>query len=69
MKAMHLAGLLVAPALLLAGCASQDKTARAQPREVVDGAYVAQVEYTARNRGVAVRWVNPPQKRVAGNKL
>jgi hypothetical protein len=35
------------------------------PNAVVDdAAYVAQVEQLARARGVSVRWVNPPQKRV-----
>jgi hypothetical protein len=65
MKATHLAGLLAVPAVLLAGCATQDEMARAQSSDVVDSAYVAQVEQTARSRGVVVRWVNPPQKRLA----
>lgn len=65
MKATHLASVLVVSAVVLAGCASQDKTARATvPHDVDDTAYVAQVEHSARDRGVEVRWVNPPQKRV-----
>lgn len=65
MKAPHLASVLVVSVAMLAGCASQDKTARAMtPHDVDDAAYIAQVEHTARDRGVAVRWVNPPQKRV-----
>lgn len=65
MKATHLASVLVVSVVVLAGCASQDKTARATtPHDVDDAAYVAQVEHSARDRGVEVRWVNPPQKRV-----
>lgn len=32
-----------------------------------DAAYMAYVERTARMRGIDVRWVNPPIKRVARN--
>ena len=68
MKATQLAGLLAVPAVLLAGCATHDEMARGQSLDVVDSAYVAKVEQTARSRGVAVRWVNPPQKHVSTGK-
>jgi hypothetical protein len=68
MKATQLAGLLAVPAVLLAGCASQNEMARGDSLDVVDSAYVAKVEQTARSRGVAVRWVNPPQKHVGTDK-
>jgi hypothetical protein len=42
----------------------QDKSSMAKPYNVDDQAYIAQVERTARDRGVSVHWVNPPQKRV-----
>jgi hypothetical protein len=49
----------------LGGCAGmQDKSAMNPNQIVDDAAYIAQVEHVARSRGVSVRWVNPPQKRV-----
>jgi len=36
--------------------------------QAVDEAYVANVDYIARQRGVEVRWVNMPTKRVATNE-
>jgi hypothetical protein len=52
--------------LSLGGCSSMlDKSTMAKSYNVDDEAYIAQVEHTARERGVSVRWVNPPQKRVA----
>ncbi|HET7127178.1 MAG TPA: hypothetical protein VFI26_08830 [Lysobacter sp.] len=33
--------------------------------QVVDASYVANVDYLAKQRGVEVRWVNMPTKRVA----
>lgn len=52
--------------LLLAGCASSGGNRYASEEKfVVDKAYVAAVERTARDRGVRVQWVNPPTKRVA----
>ena len=56
MKATHLASVLAVSAVVLAGCASQDQAARATIPHDVDDA--------ARERGIEVRWVNPPQKRV-----
>ncbi|NUS39196.1 MAG: hypothetical protein HOQ02_09260 [Lysobacter sp.] len=65
MKATHLASVLAVSVVVLAGCASQNKMARATvPHDIDDQAYIAQVEQTARTRGVEVRWINPPQKRV-----
>ena len=65
MKATHLASVLAVSAVVLAGCASQDQAARATtPHDVDDAAYVAAVDKVARERGIEVRWVNPPQKRV-----
>lgn len=51
----------------LAGCATtgESSQARATPAMMqTDGAYVARVEQLARTRGIAVTWVNPPEKRV-----
>ena len=53
-------------AVTLGGCSSmQDKSSVAKSYSVDDAAYIAQVEHTARDRGVSVHWVNPPKKRVA----
>jgi hypothetical protein len=57
----------------LAACAgTQEKSSLATATRVeapsnltVDDAYVARVEYMARQRGVEVHWVNMPTKRVA----
>jgi type IV pilus biogenesis protein CpaD/CtpE len=73
MKATHLASVLAVSAVMLAGCASQNSAARANiPHDVDDPAYVATVENYDHDRGIAVRWVNPPTKRVpeksAGNE-
>ena len=63
--------LVVAPLLLVAGCASTQKTAYgdkpAQSHETIeqDGKYVMLVENIAKQRGTRVVWVNPPKKRVA----
>ena len=65
MKATHLASVLAVSAVVLAGCASQNEAARANiPHDIDDAAYVAAVDKVARDRGIEVRWVNPPQKRV-----
>lgn len=51
--------------LALAACSTmQDKSSTARMGDVEDATYVARVEQTARNRGVTVRWVNPPHRRV-----
>lgn len=71
MKAWLSSLLVVAPLLLVAGCASTQKTAYgdkpARSHETIgqDGKYVAWVEKIARQRGTRVVWVNPPNKRVA----
>ncbi|MEZ0472067.1 hypothetical protein [Luteimonas salinilitoris] len=63
-------------ALGLAACASTQGGAGygaapgPQPTQKIferDAAYIAYVERTARMRGIDVRWVNPPVKRVARN--
>ncbi len=65
MKTFHRASILALVITALAGCAGmQDKSAMNPNRIVDDSAYIAQVEHMARTRGVSVRWVNPPQKRV-----
>jgi hypothetical protein len=52
----------------LGACASMDETAGIGPqgdvRIVQNGEYVAAVEHMAKQRGVRVMWVNPPDKRV-----
>lgn len=47
----------------LAGCASSGSASLAGKRSpwAVDAAYVARVESVARQRGVEVKWVNPPR--------
>lgn len=48
----------------LGGCTGmQQKTTLAPKQQAEDLDYIAQVEQSARARGVAVRWVNPPQKK------
>jgi ABC-type Fe2+-enterobactin transport system substrate-binding protein len=64
-KTSHRASILVLAITALAGCAGmQDKSAMNPNQIVDDSAYIAQVEHLARERGVSVHWVNPPQKRV-----
>ena len=65
MKTFHRASILVLAIGALAGCAGmQDKSAMYPDQVVDDAAYIAQVEHMARDRGVSVRWINPPQKRI-----
>ena len=60
--AMGLVGLSL---VAISGCSSmQDKSTMAKAVEVDDAAYIANVERVAMDRGVMVRWVNPPKKRV-----
>lgn len=71
MKAWLSSSLLLAPLLLLTGCASTQKTAYgdAPPQShetiVQDDRYVVLVETIAKQRGTRVVWVNPPKKRVS----
>ena len=68
--------ILCATALLLAACASHG-TMRHQPAAAAaptasdglqqDARYMQAVEYVARRRGVEVRWVNPPLKRMVAS--
>ena len=70
MKSTLALSLLAMSLLMLGGCSStQDKSAMAKQHDVDDGAYIAQVERTAHQRGVTVQWVNPPQKRVTSTDL
>lgn len=70
MKSTLALSMLASSLLVLCGCSSmQDKSAMSRPHDVDDGAYIAQVEKTAHDRGVTVQWVNPPQKRVGGTDL
>jgi hypothetical protein len=65
MKSTIAASIFALSMLMMGGCSTMDdRSAMAQPRVVDDAAYIAQVEQTARSRGVSVHWVNPPQKRV-----
>ncbi len=47
----------------VSGCASSGSASLADKRAAysVDAAYVARVESIARQRGVEVKWVNPPR--------
>jgi hypothetical protein len=70
MKSTLALSMLASSLLMLGGCSStQDKSAMVRPHEVDDGAYIAQVEHAAHQRGVTVQWVNPPQKRVSSTDL
>jgi hypothetical protein len=55
----------------LAGCASTSEYASIAPSTdssfVTDTKYIATVEELAKHRGIRVKWVNPPVKRVARN--
>ena len=57
--------------MVLSACASSGGMASAPAsaqqqgeRILIDAEYVANVERVARDRGVIVQWVNPPQKRL-----
>jgi uncharacterized protein YcfL len=64
-KTFHRASILALALVILGGCAStQDTVAMPQDQIVDDAAYMAQVENQALRRGVAVRWVNVPHKRI-----
>ena len=59
-------GLSALSMLAMGGCSSMhEKSTVARAVDVDDAAYVARVERAAMDRGVSVRWVNPPTKRVA----
>jgi hypothetical protein len=66
MKPIVAASLATMSLLVLAGCSTMhDTSSMANKGDVEDSAYVARVEQVARNRGVSVRWVNPPRKHVS----
>jgi glutamine synthetase len=60
--------LAIAAVLCLGGCAGMESKPMAAGTQVDNDAYIAKVERTARNRGVSVRWVNPPQKRTVAQQ-
>ena len=71
MKTTIAASLFALSVLVTGGCSTMHEkstVAVAHPVDVDvdDDAYVARVERIDRARGVTVRWVNPPQKRVSG---
>jgi hypothetical protein len=69
MKTTIVVSLFALSVIVTGGCASMHEkstVAVAQPSDVDDAAYVARVERIDRARGITVRWVNPPQKRVTG---
>ena len=77
MNTIQRAAVAASSTLLLAACASSGSMVSsppaAQPRHapgqvVQDAEYVAIVERIARRRGVDVRWINPPVKRVAASE-
>lgn len=69
---MKMMGLMIAAIVVAgaSGCASSGSSSLAsnsgqeQTRIVLDSAKVEYVERVAKQRGVDVIWVNPPQKRV-----
>ena len=74
MNRVRQAVLIAAAAMALSPCASSGGMAMAPApaddrvqgeRILTDAEYVANVERVARDRGVVVQWVNPPQKRLA----
>ena len=66
MKSTLAAAVFALCVVLAGGCSTMhDRSTSMRPADVEDGAYVARVERTARDRGVSVHWVNPPLKRVA----
>ncbi len=69
MKTSIAASLFALSVLVTGGCSSMHEkstVAVAHPVDVDDTAYVARVERVDRARGITVRCVNPPQKRVSG---
>jgi hypothetical protein len=70
MKVSIAMGLFALSLVAMGGCSSmQDKSTMARAVDVQDAAYVARVERVALDRGVTVRWVNPPTKRVVTTDL
>lgn len=71
MNRVHQAVSIACAVVVLSACASSGGMASAPQadhdryvgRIMTDAAYVAAVEQVARDRGVQVQWVNPPQKR------
>jgi hypothetical protein len=65
MKHTIATGIAALSLVVISGCSSmQSKSTMARSAEVDDAAYIAHVERVAMDRGVMVRWVNPPKKRV-----
>ncbi len=69
MKTTIAASLFALSVLVTGGCSNmhtKSTAAVAHPVDTDDIAYVQRVERVDRARGISVRWVNPPQKRVNG---
>ena len=77
MNIKHCVAAAALAALSLSGCKTTESAAIARPDDTahkagttydprieVDAAYVSQVQKLAMRRGVYVRWVNKPHKRV-----
>ncbi len=72
MKTTIAATLFALSVLVTAGCSTMHEkstVAVAHPVDVDDADYVARVERVDRARGITVRWVNPPKKRVTTGSL
>ncbi len=72
MKTTIAVSLIALSMLAAAGCSTMHEkstVAVAHPVDVDDAGYVARVERVDRARGITVRWVNPPQKRVPAGTL
>lgn len=73
MNRLFQAVLVASATLALSACASSGGMASAlgpaaSPQQgeriLTDSAYVSAVERVARDRGIDVQWVNPPQRRI-----
>lgn len=77
MNVKYCAAIVALAALSLSGCKTTGSAAMARPDDAaqktgttydprieVDAAYVSQVQKLAMRRGVYVRWVNKPHKRI-----
>jgi hypothetical protein len=70
MKLSIAMGLVALSMIALGGCSSmqsKDQAVAARGIDIDDADYVDRVDRLARERGVAVHWVNPPTKHVSGS--
>jgi uncharacterized protein YceK len=66
MKLSILMGVVALSLVAMGGCSTMhDKSASVRGYDVDDATYVERVDNLARARGVAVHWVNPPQRHIA----